>query len=86
MPWAAAIGIICLVYWVFDVAPAASAPAGAAGQRPGAARLRAGGGAFDQTLPVHSMPRSGPPAPQPPQRRWRDAVAMSAALHGGVRR
>jgi hypothetical protein len=86
MPWATAIGIICLVYWGFDVAPAVSAPAGAAGRRPGAARLRTGGGAFDQTLPVHSMRRSGPPAPQPSQRCWPGAAAMSTALRGGVRR
>jgi hypothetical protein len=84
MPWAASIDIICLVYWVFNVVPAASAPAGASGRRLGAARLKTGGAAFDQTLPVHSKPflTNSPPAPQPPQRRRPGAVA----LRGGSRR
>jgi hypothetical protein len=86
MPGAAAVGIICLAYWGFHVAPAASAPAGAIRRQPAAARLRVAGGAFDQTLPVHSVSRSGSLASQPSQRRGPGAAVMSAALRGGVRR
>jgi hypothetical protein len=39
---------------------------------------------YRQRMPAH--PRSGPPAPQPRQRRQLSAVAISAALHRGSKR